>query len=226
MFNSSSPPLLVQPASMLQYSLFSPHEGYIIHPLDEKKILACYKDGWTFPVSVHQRKYVSEPPRLLIRNSGGVTTAGTTFNKGYAHQFCREDGQEPQCICKRVIFPDKPDEEWMLIEDTIVMIWFQYGYKAQYCGGSTFEVENNYYGKLIISRLGIKEDFAPRFDKYADIVSEGAAQYRVESRQYYNGGWNVKDRKPEEYLKELLTLNKLERFSSALTFALKRASGV
>lgn len=223
MFDSSYPPLLVQPITMQHFTLFPTHEGYFVHPLDGEQALVGYKDGWTFPLSLLQQKFISKAPLLLVRNEGRITTSGSTFDKGYAHQFCREDGQAPISLLQQAIFPEEASADWMLVADSVVMIWLQYGYKVQYCGDSGFDMERHYYGKLLIRNFVIQEDFAPKLDKKADIVGS-AKQYRVASREIYNSSWNVKDRDPAKHLDEILIANDLTQYRPALMVAYKRAT--
>lgn len=225
MFDSSRPPLLVQPVGRDLITLFSPHEGYNVHYVSEEQALVCYKDGWTFPLSVQQQKYVNMPPLLMVKDSGGVTSTSSTTTKGYSHKFCTESGQEPVYNYKRSVFPEEPETEWMFIQDTVTMIWFQYGCKTQFLGGSGHDIERIYYGKLLIRKFDIIEDIAPGFDKKADNISSCSKQLRVGSSQLYNDGWNVDNEYPEKYLKELLLANKLERYEKVVLDAFSMASG-
>lgn len=220
MFDSSHPPLLVLPISMQQATLFPSHEGYFVHFINDDRALVSYKDGWTLPLSVQQQKYITNLPLLMVKNTGGITTESTTFNRGYAHQFCREDGSDPVFAYQCELFPDQPRVEWMFIENSVTMIWFQYGNKNQYCGSSGFDIERHYYGKLLIRQFTVKEDYSPGFDKKADDLSINDKQYRVESQKLYCDSWNVIDQSPEKHLTELLASEKLERFQSAVMNAL------
>lgn len=225
MFDSSQPPLLVQPISMrnTHTTLFPSHGGYCVNFIDEAKALVSYTDGWTFPLSNMQQKYVSEPPLLLVRDSGCVTTASSTVTKGYAHQFCQDDGTGLVFHNTDVIFPDQPDIRWMLIPDTITMIWLQYGNKNQFCGESGHDIDRIYYGKLLIRKFVIEEDFAPRLGKNAVAPVLSAKQYRVHSHQIYKEDWSLIGQNADDYLKEVLTSQKLERYKTAVAIALKRA---
>lgn len=224
MFNSSNPPLLVQFANTQQITVFSQHEGYNIHFLSADKSLVSYREGWTFPLSVHQRNYITDPPLLMVKNKGRLTTSGSTFNKGYAHQFCDENGREPDALYQMEIFPDQPGVKWMLVKNTVVMIWLQYGNKNQYCGDSSFDMERIYYGKLIIRKFVIEEDYAPRLDKEADNTDSCSKQYRIDSHDLYNESWNTSTKEPETVLQELLADKNLERFAPAVMTALKKAN--
>ena len=226
MFELSCPPLLFQQIDKEHIRFFPSEAGYQIHPLSESQILVGYRNGWTFPLSVEQQKCVSTEPILLVRNSGGVTTSSGTTIKGYAHEFCQGNGQDPVCLYKQKLFPEQPDVDWMLIQDTVTMIWFQYGNKNQHLGDSGF-VERIYYGKLLIRKFSVKDDIAPGFDKKADDISYSGKQFRVESHHIYLGGWNVAtdDDSVADYLHTLLSSNHLDRYANTVTTALKRASG-
>lgn len=218
--------MLVQPISLQHATLFPSHEGYCIHFLDETQALVSYKDGWTFPLSSHQQRFISAPPLLLLKESGCITSASSTVTKGYAHHFCQDDGTEPVVLSVQAIFPDQPDDKWMLIPNTITMIWLQYGNKDQYCGASSYEIERIYYGKLLIRKFDIEEDFAPRLGKDAADPVLNAKQYRVHSQQLYNGNWSLTDQDANDYLKGVLSSQTLERYQTAVTIALKRAGYV
>ena len=226
MFELSRPPLLVQLIDKEQSSFFPSDAGYQVHPLSEKQVMVGYRSGWTFPLSVQQQKCVSAAPIFLVRNSGGITTSSGTTIKGYAHEFCQENGGEPLCLYKQKLFPEQPDVDWMLIQDTVTMIWFQYGNKNQHLGDSGF-MERIYYGKLLIRKFSVRDEIAPGFDKKADDISHSAKQFRVESHHIYLGGWNVTtdDDSVANYLHTLLSSNHLDRYTNAVTVALRRASG-
>ena len=225
MFDSSHPPFLVLPITAQQISLFPSHEGYYTHFLSDTQAIVSYRDGWTLPLSVQQQVYITDFPLLMIRNSGGITSRSSTSDKGYAHHFCRADGQEPRYVYQHSVFPDKPDDVWRFAQDNITMIWLQYGNKNQYCGGSTFELERNYYGKLLLREFIINEVSAPRFDKTADINTTNGKLFYVASNQLCNTSWNVKDGVPEEHMQNLLKEFHLERFQTTMLTALRRASG-
>ena len=224
MFNPSRPPLLVQPINKEHVDLFPAEAGYEIHSFSEDQVLVGYRSGWTFPLSPSQQKCVSIAPILMVRNSGGITTSSSTTTKGYAHQFCQENGQEPVCLYEHSIFSDQ--NNWMLIQDSVTMIWLQYGNQSQYyLGESGSHMDRIHYGKLLIRKFDVKEDIAPGFDKKADDISFNAKQLRVESNQIYLGGWSVAtDDVAEDYLHTLLSSNQLARYINAVTLALKRAS--
>lgn len=225
MFNSLYPPLLVIPVPKEYVTLFPLHEGYYTHVLAEDQALVSYKDGWTIPLTVQQKKYIDTSPLLMVKDSGGITTDSVTSTKGYAHKFCRKDGQEPVFLHKLAMFPEQPDSQWMFIQNSVTMIWLQYGNKNQYCGESSFDMERIYYGKLLIREFDIREDIAPSFDKRADDITLNAKQFRVESHQFYNGAWCVNDYPPEKHLQEILTANNLDHYLSAVTGALEKARG-
>lgn len=223
MFNSLQPPMLVQPIQIRYNSLFPSHEGYCVHYLNENQALVSYKDGWTFPLSIQQQRFISMQPFLMLKESGRITSSSSTFSKGYAHQFCQENGAEPAYMSIEAIFPDLPDDMWMLIPSTITLIWLQYGNKNQYCGESGFDLERIYYGKLLIRKFNIKEVFAPKMGKDAADAMPGDKMYHIDSTQLYKGDWSFKDKDTNEYLREVLKSQNLERYQTAVTIALKRA---
>lgn len=225
MFNPSHPPLLVQPIRMghMHSTLFPYHEGYCVNYLDEVQALISYKDGWTFPLSSQQHRFVSEPPQLMVKNAGGITSASSTVTKGYAHQFCEEDGTELVNQRWEAVFPDQPEIKWMLIPNSITMIWLQFGNKNQYCGQYGSDIERIYYGKLLIRKFSIEEDFSPRLGKDAADPFLSAKQYRVHSHQVYHEDWSITDQDANSYICKLLTHHNLERYQTAVLIALKRA---
>lgn len=225
MFDSLWPPMLVQPIDMksTHITLFPPHEGYCVNFLDEKQALVSYKDGWTLPLSGFMQKFVSDPPLLLVKDSGRVTTASSTVTKGYAHQFCHDDGTELVFQNTAAIFLDQPDDKWMLVPDNITMIWLQHGSKIQYCGEYGYDIERINYGKLLIRKFVIEEDFAPILGKDAATPVSSAKQYRVHSHQIYKDDWSLIDKDVNRYLNEVLISQKLERYQTAVSIALKRA---
>lgn len=225
MFDSSRPPLLVQPVSKDYITLFTPYEGYNVHFISEDQALVSYRDGWIFPLSLQHQKYISAEPLLMVKDSGEVTSSTSTTAKGYAHIFCRENGQELLYSYKLNVFPEFPKVEWMFVQDTAIMIWFQYGCKTQFLGGSGHDVERIYYGKLLIRKFEIKKDIAPGFDKKADIAAASSRLIRVESTQIYNDGWNVNDDNPEKYLCKVLTANGLDCYKNAVIKAFSMSSG-
>ena len=223
MFDSSRPPLLVQPIEMRNFTLFPTHEGYVIHPIDNDKAIASYKLGWTFPLSVQMQALTTELPLLLVRDKGRITSSGSTFEKGYAHQFCREDGQPPEVHQRLNIFPDKPSQEWMLIRDSVTVIWLQYSSKTQYLGGLGQDMEHHYGGKLLIRNFVIQQAHAPRLDKASDIATAGEKQYRVESSTIFEHSWDLMDQDAVVYLQETLSANGISCYQDAVVTALNRA---
>ena len=223
MFDSSRPPLLVQPIVTRNLTLFPTHEGYNLHPIENDMILISYKHGWTFPLSVQMQALISKEPLLLVRDKGGITSGGSYTEKGYAHQFCREDGRAPSIHMRLNLFPERPSEEWMLIQNSITIIWVQYNSTTQYLGDEGHDMEHNYNGKLIIRDFVIKKAFAPRIDKASDIDTKREKQYRVESKTIFDHSWELKDEDPALYLEKTLAANDLERYNPSVATALKRA---
>ena len=223
MFNSSRPPLLVQPITAHHFTLFPTHEGYTIHPIDSNLSLVSYKQGWTIPLSLQMQAFVTEEPLLLVRDKGGVTSGGSTSSKGYAHQFCNGDGSPVKPFLKSALFPDKPKEEWMLVRGSASIVWLQYGSKTQFLGSSGHQTTRNDYGKLLIRDFTIREAFAPRLDRASDIASAGEKQYRVESHKAFADNWSLTDGDTAAYLEKKLSEHQLDHYWPAVNIALKRA---
>jgi hypothetical protein len=222
MFTSSRPPLLVMLVPSGQASLFPQSDGYDAQRFDEKYTIVSYKDGWYFPLSVAQQKIATEPPMLLVRSKGRLTTEGSTFKKGYSHQFCKEDGSDPESAYKVALFSDQPGVEWMLIQNSVTMVWFQYGDKSQYLGESGSDIERINYGKLIIRKFLVEQDYEPKLDKNADHFDLSAKLYRVSSVDFYEKEWSITDQDAEKYLHELLSADGVERFLPSVKAALKQ----
>ncbi|MCL1849021.1 MAG: hypothetical protein FWF83_05045 [Clostridiales bacterium] len=225
MFSSQNPPLLTQPIDQAYASIFSEQEGYHHHFLTDGTMLVSYKQGWIFPFSPQQRKYITAAPLLLVKNSGHITSTASTTTKGFAHIFCDENGSEPSYRFKEVIFPVENTVEWMLVPESVTMIWFQYADKSQYLGESGSDILKTYYGKLLIRAFIIREELAPGFDRYADLASESSRILRVENKQLYNNGWNVDDEYPEGYFDKLMVENGLEQYAPVVRTALKISAG-
>ena len=223
MFDSTHPPLLVLPITEQQKSLFPTHEGYNLHPVDDHRSLVCYKSGWTLPLSVHQNKFISETPLLLVRNKGRVTSEGSSFLKGYAHEFVQADGSEPEYEFSDSIFSDMPDIKWSFVKKAVDAIWLQYGYKSQYFNDPSLGMEKLHYGKLLIFSFVIERDFAPRLDKNADNHELHDTLYRVADRQLLHEVWNVSDKNPHLFIANLLNENGLGVYRRAVETALSRA---
>ena len=219
MFHLNRPPFLVLPLAKEHSDVFPESAGYLHHPFDEKRILISHSEGWTVPVSVSQSKCIDEA-YLMVRNKGGITSEGSSFLNGYAHQFVASEGQEPEAL-HHVVFSETPDEEWMLIEDTVDAIWMQYGYKNQVLGGS--ESMRIRYGKLIIFRMSIEEDWGPSLDRRADIPEMHNRQLRVRETQLLNTGWSVMDQDTWEYLGPFLKERGLDKYHDAIYTASVRA---
>ena len=224
MFDSHHPPLLTLLMNKAQALNFPEERGYVHHPVAEDQVALCYGEGWTFPVSVEQKRFITESlPLLLVRNKGGVTSEGSTFLKGYAHQFIRSNGQEPEYLMEKEIFPDSPDVKWMLIPNQVNMIWLQYGYKNQHLGGSGYDTQEFHYGKIMIRELTVVEDISPRLDRKADVANMHNIQYRVFDNQILNTSWNSEESETSIRLQEILASRGLYDYQEAVSIALKRA---
>ena len=223
MFSPANPPLLVQPISTHHHSLFPPQEGYTVHQLNGSQALVSYKRGWTFMKTLQLQELASEDPLLLVRNKGGITSSSSTTEKGYAHQFCGENGCPAEPHSSIALFPEKPSEEWMLIRSCATLIWLQYGMKTQYIGSPGDNVLHLNNVKLLIKDLVIRQDFQPRLDRASDITDAGEKQYRVEGRKAFEDSWALEDGDVAEYLEKTLSDNNLDRYWTAVETALKRA---
>lgn len=224
MFNVQNPPFLILPVSAEGAQALMKRDGYTEHVTSDGKIYVSYEDGWTLPVSAENRKLIDAEPLLLLRNSGRITSEGSTFTKGFAHQFCQANGSEITQSRYQSIFPDRPNDKWMLIPESAAVIWLQYSNKTQFLGEMGQDSERFYYGKLLISTLTIKKDSVPRLDKNADNLSLRSMQYRVEEKVLITRDWNTTDEVPEEYLNSLLAGKDLGNFSAVLSVAITRAT--
>ncbi|MCL2125757.1 MAG: hypothetical protein FWH33_07190 [Oscillospiraceae bacterium] len=222
MFDLKHPPILVVPIANQHTASFPEKAGYRQHELLDGKTLLSFGDGWTFPVPVRKKAMLSEPPMLLVKNTGGVTSESSRARSGYAHQFVDENGSDPECVYRCSIFTDIPDE-WMFISDTVNAIWLQFTSQNQYLGDDAADMIAYQYGKLIIMNLSIVTDIAPSMDRKADIPEMHDIQYRVCDRQVFNTSWNITDRDTGSFLAESLTAQTLERYRSAVDIALARA---
>jgi hypothetical protein len=212
MFDSQRPPLLVLPVACEYASCFSEDDGYSSHLLYDDLALIGHKEKWILPLSAEQRRVITDVPLIMVKNSGGVTSGTSTSKKGYAHVFCDEAGSEPAPVYRK--------DEWMLIRDSITMIWFQYGEKMQFVGDSGNDSERFYYGKLLIRKFDIKESIAPGFDKKADVLAASAMLLRVEPTQIYSGGWNINNDDPQKCLIEIIAANRLTHYQNMVKTAL------
>ena len=223
MFDSTRPPLLVQPISAHHLTLFPTHEGYNLHPINNNQTLVCYKQGWTFPLSLQMQALTTDEPLLLIRDKGGRTSSGSASEKGYSHQFCCTDGNPIDPWMKLQIFPDKPSEEWMLARSPISVVWLQYSSNTEYLGTSGHNTVHFYSGKLLIRDFIIQHAFAPRLDRASDVVTAGEKQYRLESNKTFEDSWSLADEDVAQYLEKTLSDSNLEHYWPAVSIALKRA---
>lgn len=223
MFDSANPPFLTLPVSALESEIFPNSEGYNTHTTPDGQIYISYRDGWTLPLTSKQKKSIHAEPLLLLRNSGHITSAGSSFNKGFAHQFCKLGGEELSDDLIKDIFPDRPNDKWMLAPDGAAVIWLQFSYKNQSLGALGHDMAKIYYGKLLIIELTIRKDYVPRLDKNADNPDIRSLQYRVEEKFLISQHWNTVDEDPEKHLSALLSTNSLTHYAPALKHAISRA---
>lgn len=223
MYDSANPPFLTLSVSPDKATMFSQQDGYSTHTAPDDQILVGFRDGWTLPLSVQQNKQISSEPMLLIRDTGHITSAGSSFNKGFAHQFCMLDGSILPDNLVRSVFPDRPKDRWMLVPEGVAMVWLQYSYKYQSLGELGHDTERFYYGKLLIISLTICKDFMPRLDQNADNLDMRSILYRVEEKHLATHDWNTIDEEPREHLLNFVSSNNLERYSPAIETALNRA---
>ena len=222
MFDIHHPPILVVPVAAQHIYDFSEKAGYHNHLFFDNKVLLSYGDGWTFPVPARKKTVLTEPPMLLVRNKGGVTSESSRARSGYAHQFINDNGSEPVCFYERSIFSEAPDE-WMFINDSVNVIWLQSTTQNQYLGGEGSDMLLYQYGKLIIMKLAIVMDVAPSLDRKADITDMRDIQYRVSDQQIFNTSWNMTDRDTKQHLTQVLSERGLDCFQNATEISLLRA---
>ena len=222
MFDIKHPPFLVVPAEMNHVNDFPESAGYRHHPFSKDKMLLSYGEGWTFPISVKKKELLSEPPLMLVRNVGGVTSESSTARSGYAHQFVSDEGGEPECLYRRNIFGGGPEDEWMLVPGTVDAVWLQFSSKYQFLGEGSDSIEYQ-YGKMIILRLEIETDAAPSMDRKADIPEMRDIQYRVCDRQVCSTSWSMADNSTLEFLSKMLSERSLDGYYGAVKTALLRA---
>ncbi|MCL1828903.1 MAG: hypothetical protein FWG32_05345 [Oscillospiraceae bacterium] len=224
MFSSKCPPLLVLPTDPQTEAYFPADKGYCIHPLNESLKLVSYRDGWTLPLPAQEKKVTTEAPLLLVRNKGGVTSQSSTIIKGYAHQFVKDDGKAPVPLYKQAIFPDEPEDEWLLIPNTVNVVWLQYGFSNQPLGSDlAVDTEMCHYGKILILKLLTEEDRAPRLDKKAEYANMHDRQYRVRDMQLFSINWSLINRNVRQFIFEQLSVRDMEMYAPAVDVALSRA---
>ena len=223
MFEQNRPPFLVMPVASERAYAFPEDAGYRHHPLTQDKMLISFGDGWTFPVSVKKKDLITESPLMLLRNIGKVTAESSTSRSGYAHQFIRNDGKEPEHKYIINLFNSGADDEWMLIADSVDAIWLQFSIKYQFLGASGTDAIEYQYGKLIIMKMMIMKDVAPSLDRKADIPDMHDMQYRVCDQQVFSTGWSMADTNTRQHLSTLLAERKLERYQESVDYALIQA---
>jgi hypothetical protein len=226
MFNVGHPPLLVIPVGMKQAKLFPENEGYNLHTVSPDEAYVCYKTGWTFPLSVDMKNSFgafTEKPLMLVRDKGRATAQGVNFLKGYAHTFVTDDGNTPDVPVNKQIFPDDKHTNWLLVSGYVNVIWLQYGYRSQTAVGPVTYQEQMDYGKILILKLEIVKDNAPRLDKKADVPEMHDIQYRVSERQLLYEDWSVKNQNPMIYIGKMLDSKGLGVFKGAVAKSLSVA---
>jgi hypothetical protein len=223
MFDVNHPPLMVMPVSSAQTKLLPPGEGYILHRAADDEVYACYKSGWTFPLSIEARGLFKDKPLLLIRDKGRVTAEGNAFLKGYAHRFVLDNGMSPDIAPNGRVFPDDKHSNWLLVPEYVNVVWLQYGYNSRTAVGPVTYHDQTDYGKLMILRLEIVVDHAPRLDKKADIPEMHNIHYRVNERQLLYEDWSVDNQNPMNYLSALLKKKGLAVYEEAVRKSLEVA---
>lgn len=224
MFNPLNPPFLVMPVTQEESVRLLKHEGFDTHTTYDDQILVSFQDGWTLPFTADEKKLVTSEPLLLLRNSGRITSEGSSSAKGFAHQFCKVSGDElPRDYAARV-FPERLRDNWMLVPEGAAVVWLQYQYKTQYLGEEAHDSVTYYYGKLLICSLTIQKDSVPRLDKNADNLSLRPIQYRVEEKVLISCDWNTTDENPVDYLMGILSEKGLDQFKATLGIAIAVAS--
>ena len=223
MFEQKNPPFLVIPVASERAYAFPETAGYNHHRMTQEKTLISYGDGWIFPVPAKKKEFITESPLMLLRNIGGVTAESSTSRSGYAHQFVGNDGKEPEYVYKQSLFKDDTGEDWMLIADTVDVIWLQFSIKYQFLGDAGTDAIEYQYGKLIIMNMVIVKDIAPSLNRKADIPELHDIQYRVSDRQVLGSDWSMADTNTRQYLSNLLVDRGLDRYREAVDYALLRA---
>jgi hypothetical protein len=223
MFSLTTPPWLVLSVDSKTAAALPAADGYNHHPVKDGQTLVSFASGWTFQVPAKLKAALTGPPLLLVRNKGAITASGGTSQKGYAHQFLRDDGNEPEYLSKLRLFDDKPDDEWLLVPKQVNAVWLQYGYKNQHLSGSSSEIIRYQYGKLIIFRLAIEEDEAPTMNRKADIPGAHDMQYRVRGRQILNTSWSLVDQDTKDHIDTILKERWLDNCANAVNIALSRS---
>ena len=226
MFNPMNPPFLTLPVSQDELTRLMKHEGYNSHTIHDGQILVSFQEGWTIPLTADEKKLINSEPLLLLRNSGRITSEGSTSLKGFAHQFCKVNGDTLPVEYTKKIFPDNLFESWMLVPESAAVVWLQYQSKTQYLGEAGHDSVSYYYGKILISTLTIRKDSVPRLDKNADNLSLRPIQYRVEENVLISRDWNTTDEDPVKYLMDLLSSNALDQFKPTLGVAIAVATTV
>jgi hypothetical protein len=224
MFDQYNPPFLTIPVTASETDMLTKHQWYRSHTTPEGKMLASFQEGWILPLSAQEKKGLSGEPLLLLRNTGCVTSEGSSFAKGFSHQFCKVNGDELTDEYNARIFVSDRGEDWMLVPGSAAVIWLQYSYKMQYLGELGQDSDTYFYGKILITTLTIKRDSVPRLDKHADDLSLRAIQYRVEEKILISRDWLTEDDRPLEHLKGILASHDLDRYGNALEHAIKRAT--
>jgi hypothetical protein len=223
MFDVNHPPLMVMPVTSDQIQLLPESEGFLLHRVAEDEVYACYKTGWTFPIYVETKSSFTGIPLLLVRDKGRVTAEGSAFLKGYAHRFVLDNGQPPNIAPNSRIFPNDKHSNWLLVPGYVNVVWLQYGYRGRTAEGPVAIQEQTDSGKLLILRLEVVKDSAPRLDKKADIPEMHNIQYRVNERQLFYENWSVINQDPMVYLGKLLDEKGLPLFKDAVRKALEVA---
>lgn len=224
MFNPLNPPFLVLPVTSEESEKLMKHEGYYSHTTYDDQALVSFQDGWTLPLSPDEKKSISSEPLLLLRNSGRITSEGSSSAKGFAHQFCKINGDELSRDHANRVFAERLRENWMLVPESAAVVWLQYQYSTQYLGEEAHDSVTYYYGKLLICTLVIQRDSVPRLDKNADNLSMRPVQYRVEEKVLISRDWNTTDEDPVNYLMGLLSESSLDRFKPTLGIAIAVAT--
>lgn len=224
MFNPLNPPFITLPVTPEDAKMLSKHEGYNTHVTSDDQTLVSFQEGWTLPLTAQEKRQITAEPLLLLRNSGKITSEGSSFARGFAHQFCKVHGDALSDDYIKEVFPDRKHDKWMLIPDSAAVVWLQYSYKTEYLGESGHDSETYYYGKLLISTLTVQRDSVPRLDKSADNLGLRAIQYRVEEKVLLSREWSTNEEKPQEYLLNILSANDLDQYKSALETAIKVAT--
>lgn len=223
MFDYKNPPFMVIPIEESAEDLFPLAGGYITHNFKKGMKLVSFRDGWVFPLDLKQRSVLTEPPLLLVRDKGRITSESSFSRKGYAHRLVNPSGRELDIAYRHAIFVEKSENIWLLLHHSVDVIWLQYEYHSELLGNSA-ELKQQTSGVALIIRFTIERDYGPRLDKNADDPSQQHLLYRVKSETIFRTSWNLEEF-PDKFLQERLRTEGLPFYIDDMHIALEIAAG-